>query len=369
MINRPDVLVIGAGIIGAACAWRLSQAGLSVTLLERSAPGSEASQAALGVLTFHTRPQFPKPLLAICRGSRRYFPAVIEELAEAIGDRVEYREAGQLMVAPFEADLPELDEAEKANQALALDVERASPEEVRLLEPNLNPNLAGALYFPGDAWVDNTALTFAIVKAAEGAGAVLHRANVAAIELRNGRVSGVHASGEIYIAEWVILAAGCWSGQIPGVPDLEVIPKRGQAFAVEGALIRRVVHSPRAYMVPKGDIQTMLGATVEDVGFDTANTLGGLSDIATKSLEMSAKLEGCTFDGAWAGLRPGTPDEIPIIGPFEQAPNLIVASGHFRNGILLAPITAELVRNLVLGREPAIDLLPYSPDRASLRQG
>ncbi len=368
MNPHPDVIVIGAGIIGATCAWRLSQAGLKVTVLERSATGSEASQAALGVLTFHARPQFPEPLLVLCRHSREYYPSVIDELAEVTGERVDYREAGQLMVAPFDADLPELEEAERANRELGLEVERASPEEVRLLEPHLNPDLASALYYPGDAWVDNTALTFAIVKAAQSAGARIERANVTSIEMGNGRAGGVQAGGETYQSEWIVLAAGCWSGQIPGVPDLPVVPRRGQAFAVEGALIRRVVHSPRAYMVPKGDIQTMLGATVEDVGFDTANTLGGLRDIASKSLEMSAKLESCTFDGAWAGLRPGTPDEIPVIGPFEQIPNLIVASGHFRNGILLAPLTARLVRDHLTGSDPVPDLAPFSPNRAALRR-
>jgi glycine oxidase len=364
MSNRPDVIVVGAGIIGAASAWRLSQAGLTVLVLDRSAPGSEASQAALGVLTFHGRPDvMPEPLRGLSRRSADFYPAIVDELREATGDAVYYRQEGQLILAINEHELSELEVTLNANQRAGVKIEQASTKEALLMEPNLNPAIAGALYSPGDAWIDNTALTQALVRAAEQSGARFKRRRVTSIEISGGRASGVRSDDELLEAEWIVLAAGCWSGQIGGIPSLPVVPRRGQAFSVEGAFFRRVLHTPRAYAVPKGEAQTMLGATVEDVGFDSSNTPGGISDVAQRTFEISPQLRSATFIGAWAGLRPGTPDDMPIIGALNALPNLVVASGHFRNGILLAPITAELVRQIVLGEQVMVDLTAFAPDR------
>ena len=363
-----DVLIIGAGIIGAACAWRLSQAGLSVRVLDRAAPGGQASQAALGVLTFHGRPDtMPKALRVLALKSSYFFPAVIEELQEAVGERVHFRQEGQLFLAMNDGDLPSLEETLNVNREEGAALERISIEEALRMEPNLNPEIAGALYAPNDAWVDNTALTQAFVRAAQLAGAIFEQADVTAVENGGGRVTGVRAGENRYEADWVVLSAGAWSGQIQGVPGVRIRPRRGQAYSVEGSYFQRVVHSPRGYIVPKGDTQTMLGATVEDVGFDVTNTPRGLGSVSKGAFELSPKLETSTFAGAWAGLRPGTPDDLPLIGPSAGRPNLIIATGHFRNGILLAPITADLVRQLIVGETPGLDLRPYSPDRASLK--
>ncbi len=363
-----DVLIIGAGIIGASCAWRLSQAGLSVKVLDRTAPGSEASQAALGVLTFHGRPDtMPGPLRLLARQSRDFFPAIIDELEGAIGERVYFRQEGQLVLAINEGDLALLENTPRVNQDEGIELERASVEEAMMLEPNINPEIAGALYSPHDAWVDNTALTQAFVGAAQQAGAVFEQAEVSSVETGNEQITSIRAGEARYEADWVVLAAGAWSAQIEGVPGVPVTPRRGQAYSVEGSYFRRVIHSPRAYIVPKGEAQTMLGATVEDVGFDASNTPDGLGAISARAFEISPVLETSTFVGAWAGLRPGTPDGLPIIGPAAQAPNLIIATGHFRNGILLAPITAHLVRQIVVGATPDLDLAPFSPGRDALR--
>ena len=360
-----DVLVVGAGIIGASCAWRLSQAGLSVKVLDRNAPGSEASQAALGVLTFHGRPDMmPRPMRELAHRSRDFYPAIIDELEEAVAERVYFQQKGQLVLGMNEDDLASLDETLRVNQAEGIELERATVEEALMLEPNLNPEIAGALYSPNDAFLDNTALTQAIVRAARRAGAVFEQAEVNSIEAGNGQIAGVRVGDDRYEADWVVLATGAWSGQIW---NISVKPRRGQAYTVEGSYFRRVVHSPRAYVVPKDETQTMLGATVEDVGFDATNTPDGLGSISTRAFELSPMLETSTFVSAWAGLRPGTPDDLPIIGPTAEAPNLVIATGHFRNGILLAPITADLVRQIVLGDTPRIDLAEFSPDRDSLR--
>ena len=360
-----DTLIIGAGIIGAATAWRLSQAGLSVKVLDRTAPGSEASQAALGVLTFHGRPDtMPDPLRLLARRSRDFYPAIIDELEAANGERVYFRQEGQLVLAINEGDLALLEDTHRVNQDEGIELERASVEEAMMLEPNINPEIAGALYSPHDAWVDNTALTQAFVSAAQQAGAVFEQAEVTSIETSNGRDASVLAGEARYEADWVVLAAGAWSSKIWNVP---VRPRRGQAYSVEGSYFKRVIHSPRAYVVPKGENQTMLGATVEDVGFDASNTPDGLGFVSKGAFEISPTLETSKFSGAWAGLRPGTPDDLPIIGPSAEFPNLVIATGHFRNGILLAPITADMVRQIILSETPSIDLAEFSPDRKSLR--
>ncbi len=360
-----DVLIIGAGIIGASCAWRLSQAGLSVKVLDRNAPGSEASQAALGVLTFHGRPETMfEPFRLLARKSRNLYPAVIDELEDAVGERVFFRQEGQLLLAMNDDDLSSLEDTFRVNRAEGVELERASIEEALMLEPNLNPEISGAVFSPHDAWVDNTALTQAVVRAAQQAGADFEQAEVTAVETDSGRTTGVQAGKKRYDADWVVLAAGAWSGQIWDVP---VKPRRGQAYTVEGSYFKRVIHSPRGYIVPKGDSQTMLGATVEDVGFDLTNTPEGLGAVSKAVFEISPILETSTFAGAWAGLRPGTPDDLPIIGSSDEFTNLVIATGHFRNGILLAPITAELVRQIVLGETLNLDLDPFSPDRASLK--
>ncbi len=363
-MKNTDVIIIGAGIIGASCAWRLVQAGVRVTVFERNAPGSEASQAALGMLTFHAKANMPPAFHELCRRSRQFYPAIIEELAEITGERPDYRASGHLLIAPTETDLSYLDTTYTLNTDPGIEVERPTPEECRLLAPGLNPNIHGALFFPDDAWVDNTALTLAIVRAAEQAGAVFERGKVEAVESQAGRATGVRCAGQVRSADWVIVAAGCWSGQISGVPPLPVMPIRGQALAVAGQPIRRVVVSPRGSLVPKGDGQTMIGATIEQAGFAEANTLSGLSEVSAAGLEIAPTLGMGEFLGAWAGLRPGTPDNLPFIGPFGELPNLIAATGHFRNGILLAPLTAELVRAIITGEPPLLALQPFLPDRA-----
>lgn len=360
-----NVIIIGAGIVGATCAWRLAQAGARVTVLERNAPGSEASQAALGILSFHAKVNLPPEFRELCQRSRQFYPAIVEELAETIGERPAYRPGGKLLVAPTEADLTEIDRTYELNTSLGIEVERPTPEECRLLAPGINPNIHGSLFFPDDASVDNTALTLAIVRAAEQAGALFERANVEAVESHAGRATGVRCAGQVRSADWVVVAAGCWSGQIFGVPPLPVIPVRGQALAVAGQPSRRVVLSPRGSLVPKGDGQTLIGATVEQVGFVAANTLRGLSELSRGGLEISPVLDTSEFLGAWAGLRPGTPDNLPCIGPFGELPNLVAATGHFKHGILLAPITADMVRAIVTGETPLLDLQPFLPDRAA----
>jgi glycine oxidase len=169
--------------------------------------------------------------------SAALYPDLIDELAQFSGARVDYQPGGQLVIALSEKDLPGIELSHKLNKRKGVQVEKVTPQELRLLEPGLTPDLYGAVFFPEDAWVDNTALTMAIVQAAEKDGGVIKRANVEAVEIRAGRAVGVHAGGELYRADWIILAAGSWSGQISGIPPTPVKPIRGQALAVAGRAV------------------------------------------------------------------------------------------------------------------------------------
>ncbi len=360
-----DVIVIGAGVIGAACAWRLAQAGARVILLERSAPAAGASQAALGVLQYHAKPGTHPAYQYLSSRSRELYPDLIAELAEATGEHVPYTAGGQLSVALAEADWPDLEALLALNAELGLAVERASAEECRLLEPALTPAALGGIFFPDNAWVDNTALNLALAQAAQRAGARLERVEVTAIEREGGRATGVLAGGRHYPADWIVLAAGCWSGQIAGVPPLPVRPVRGQALAVGGQLVRRVISSARGYLAPKASGQTLVGATVDEVGYDDGLTLGGIAEVAAIGLELAPRLREMSWEGAWAGLRPATPDGMPYVGPFGECPNLVAAAGHFRNGILQAPATAEIVTARVMGGEAPEVVMALGPDRAA----
>jgi glycine oxidase len=358
-----DVIVIGAGVIGAACAWRLRQAGLNVTWLEREAPAAGASRAALGVLHFHATPGAPAGFAHLTRRSAALYPALIEALYAATGERVPYQAEGELSIALAEEDWRDLEADFAWNAALGIAAERLSTEDCLRLEPGLNPAVLGGMFYPGDASVDNAALTLALARAARRDGVSLESAAVTAVTCHNGRVSGVRAGEREYAADWVVLAAGCWSGQIAGVPPLPVRPVRGQALAVGGRPVRRMISSARGHVVPRASGHTLVGATVEEVGYDDGLTLGGVAEVAAIGLEIAPRLAGLAWAGAWAGLRPGTPDGMPYIGPFAGCPNLIAATGHFRNGILLAPSTAELVTRYMRGEEVGEAAKGLGPDR------
>ncbi|MGH2619792.1 MAG: NAD(P)/FAD-dependent oxidoreductase, partial [Anaerolineales bacterium] len=207
-----DIIVIGAGIIGSACAWRLAGAGLEVVVFDPAEPGSQASQAALGVLSFHARAENPPELHELASASRQFYPAILEELAGATGERVAYNQTGHLGAALSDDDEQELQDAVALNQRHRFAFERVDSAACQKLEPTLNPEVRSGLLFLEDACVDNQALTQAIVRAAQAEGVDFRRAAVEAIEARAGRVQGVRAGAEFHGAEWVILAAGCWSG-------------------------------------------------------------------------------------------------------------------------------------------------------------
>jgi glycine oxidase len=358
-----DVIVVGAGVIGAMSAWRLAGAGLKVRVLERGAPGSEASQAAIGLLSPHVAPDDEPAFGVLARASAALYPTMLAEVEEVTGQRPEFRRCGRLAVVFEEAEMAWLDDLYRINVNLDGSVELATGEELRLFEPGLNPEVLGGVFFPEEARVDNTALTFAAMEAAKASGAKLERVAVTAIERGSEGHMVVKAHSRQYMCEWVVLAAGAWSGGIAGVPSLPVEPVKGQALAVAGQPLRHIVGYSHGYAAPRGTDQTLIGATAERVGYDQTTTLDGLRHLTALGLKLAPGLAKGEFMGAWAGLRPGSADGMPYIGPFAEFPNVIAATGHFRDGILLAPVTAELVRDLITNQPLAVPVEPYLPGR------
>ncbi|MBF0627789.1 MAG: glycine oxidase ThiO [Magnetococcales bacterium] len=360
------VVIIGAGVMGCACAHRLAEAGFQVTLLEKSLPGAESSAAAAGILGAQSEVAGPGPFFELCLASRERFRDYARELTELTGVSVGYEDSGVLEVA--------LDPAEgrlcvaRAEWMLArgLRVELLDREEARRLEPALTERLVGASYFPDDHQVDPVALAAALASAAARMGAVFRSGvQVKEILVRDGRVQGVLTDGGPLHAEWVVVAGGAWSSGIAGLPALRttIKPVAGQILQLESRppRFRHVVYGFKGYVVPRADGRVVMGSTLEDRGFDKAVTLAGLHRVAAMAMEMLPGLAETRFTGSWSGLRPATADGLPLLGLCASVAGLVIAAGHYRNGILLTPITAEVVRDGMTGKPPAVPVDDFAP--------
>ncbi len=362
----PDVVVIGAGLQGCAVAMRLAQAGRSVVVLERSIPGAEASSAAGGILSPGVEALEPGPFYELCAASLARYPAFAEELARLSGLWLGYRQLGTLEVA-LDDDFARVLAGRAAKlQKSGIPVEVLDGDQARRLEPGLSPETRGALFFSTEASIDTRLLARAAYMAAVRAGARFLTGAVHRIAVEGGRAVGVdHESGRIS-AGAVVLAAGAWSLQVEGhgLPPGAVRPVRGQMAVLDTRppLLSRVVFSHKGYVVPRPDGHILCGSTMEDVGFEKAVTAAGLLHVLDLACEIAPALKKAPFTECWSNFRPGSPDGEPILGP-GSVPNLFYATGHYRNGILLAPISADAVSASVLGARPAVDLGPFSPAR------
>ncbi|HEX7241549.1 MAG TPA: glycine oxidase ThiO, partial [Longimicrobiaceae bacterium] len=363
-----DVVVVGGGVVGCAVARHLALRGARVTVVERGRPGEEASWAAAGMLAPLVEADGPGPFLDLLLRAREEYPAFAAALREETGIDVGYSDAGSLSLALTDADERTLEARFAWQSAAGLPVERLTAEETRALEPEVAPSTRWALRFPGDHQVENRALARALWTAAARAGAGFRLgAAVAGVTRSGGRVSGVRLeSGETLEAGSVVVAAGAWSGRLAGLPrPLPVLPVHGQILALEAApqRFRHCVDSPRCYLVPRADGRLIAGATVERGVWRRAVTPAGVCGILTGAVEISPALADLPLAATWSGLRPGTPDDLPVLGPDPELPGLFHATGHYRNGILLAPLTGEAVGEAVLGGEPCVELAPYSAAR------
>jgi glycine oxidase ThiO len=362
-LPRADVVVVGGGLIGLACTAALAAEGASVTLLAQRLPG-EASPAAAGMLAPGVEHGGGAAHRFAVAGRDRY-PAFLTDLAERAGVRIPLNRAGVLEVALDDGD------AQRLSAEQPGDAEWLSPAAVAALEPGLGPT-RGALLHPGDGAVDNLALHEALWRLVGALSSVTVMRGLAhALEVGHGG-AGVAAGpfGEVE-GDAVVLAAGAWVSRLGGLPrPIPVEPMRGQMIAYAAAPLRHVVYGPGGYLVPREDGRTLVGATMERVGFTVATTPEAEAALARAAVAMAPALRDARRLPSWSGLRPVTPDLLPILGRDPDAPELIYACGHSRNGVLLAPITGDVVAALAAGRRPDWDLSPFRVERfASVAAG
>jgi glycine oxidase len=360
-----DVVVVGGGIMGCAVALRLRGRGLGVTVIERGIPGAEASSAAAGILGPQMEADGPGPLLDLGLQSRDLYPALAAELRDSTGIDVGYVRSGVLAVALDEAGAAELHARHAWQTARGLRVEALAPELLRADEPQLTPDLRAALRFADDAQVNARDLARAFSQAAAVAGARFVQGRyVRRVVQAGGAAVGVELDGEILPAGAVVVAAGSWSGLVEGagVPAQVVRPARGQMVSIETRppLFRHVitVHG-RGYLVPRRDGSVLAGSTLEMAGFRKEVTVGGLAQILTLARTLVPALADAPVTGTWSNFRPYTEDHLPVLGR-TPVRNLVLATGHFRNGILLAPVTAQAIAELVATGGSRVDLAPFS---------
>ncbi len=368
MARHPDVVVVGGGIIGCAVAWRLAKERLSVVLVERGEIGREASWSAGGILTPVHLAEYPTPLASLCSAATKLYEPMVRELRSLSSIDPEFRVTGMLVVVVDDAGQAAARALEEWKRGHGQPVERLSRQEALSMEPRLTQAVREALLLPDIAQIRNHRMTAAIAEAAVKAGAEIRTNTPATGFLRvPGRVNGVKTSrGDVYAGE-TVLAAGAWSGELAcqiGL-NLRVRPVKGQILLSEAGpgFCRRVILESDAYFVPRADGRLLIGSTVEEAGFDKSVTLEGVQKLSRRAAEIIPESPRLPLLGSWAGLRPATPDRLPFLGRAGME-GLVLAAGHFRNGILLAPITAEIASDLILGRRPSVPLEPFDPLRA-----
>jgi len=368
-----DALVIGAGLIGSSVAFRLAQEGLRVALLEKNTPGREASWAGAGMLSPAPDSSASIPLVSFSRASLDLYPQFIAELEEISGRKTGFRNDGAIELL-FGADAErELSTLIALHHALNLPTEPLPLDEAAKMEPALTRRAHAAAYFPYEACVDNRALVESLLSAASIAGLrLIPSARVSKILIEQGRCIGVRMEdGSTFAAHDVIVAAGAFSGLLKGiVPVLPIRPIRGQMVALQSHHpIHRVVRCERGYIVPRDSAspqRMVTGSTLEDAGFNKSVTAGGVESILSTAQELIPTLASAEVAEIWCGLRPDTPDHLPLLGP-TGVPGLTIATGHYRNGILLTPITAKLVREWVVEKRVSMDWDVFSPMRFAER--
>jgi glycine oxidase len=369
---RPRIAIIGAGVVGLGIGWRLARRA-AVTIFDRGKAGAGASYAAAGMLAACCEAEpGEEALVALGRESQARWPAFAAALERASAIDVELRREGTLVLALTADDHAEIaHRLEFQRQKLDLPLEWLSAAATRAREPHLAGKIAGALFSPQDHQVDNRKLTRALRIAAEAAGATIHEHRpVKEIVVQGGRAKGVRLEdGTIATADVVVLAAGAWSRGIGGLPPDRrppVRPVKGQMLALRidaaAPLLSHVLWAPGAYLVPRRDGRLIVGATVEEKGFDDTITAGGMLTLLEAAWRAVPAVEELPIEEIWVGHRPGSRDDAPILGrgPLE---GLFYATGHHRNGILLAPVTADAMARLILDDVVEPEIKPFGLER------
>ncbi|MEU3336093.1 glycine oxidase ThiO [Streptomyces sp. NPDC006668] len=370
-----DVLVVGGGIIGLVTAWRAAQRGLATAVVDPE-PGGGAAQVAAGMLAAVTELHYgEQTLLGLNLESARRYPDFVAELGELTGEDLGYRRCGTLAVALDADDRAHLRELHALQRQSGLESEWLSGRECRRLEPMLAPGVRGGLRVDGDHQIDPRRLARALVAACEHAGVVLHRTWAERLRVVGERAAGVTtADGTELGAGQVVLAAGSLSGRLPGVPDdvlPPVRPVKGQVLRLTvpkryapflSRTVRAVVRGSSVYLVPRENGELVVGATSEELGWDTTVTAGGVYELLRDAHELVPGITELPLTETRAGLRPGSPDNAPLLGP-TQLPGLLLATGHYRNGVLLTPVTGDAMAHVLSTGELPDEARPFTPRR------
>jgi glycine oxidase len=361
-----DVIVVGGGVIGLSVAHAISAEGLSVLLLDPGNAEAAASWAAAGMLAPLSEADRPDPLFELCVASLRLYRDWVGQLQERSGIDPEYQEPGLMYVASSETALAELKCRMDWQRAAGFDSELLTPEDVHRMEPNLTMAIAGGVHMPGERQITPRRLLDAL-RIACGAGNVEIRSGQRVCEvLRSGdRVTGVQTETGFISAECIVIASGARSAEIAGLcPRLRIAPRKGQMLSLKTpeTIFRKLIRWEHAYLVQRPGGNLIVGATNEDAGFDRTLTPAGIGGLLSRVQQLSSHTAAFPIQEMWSGLRPATPDGLPVLGR-AGLHGLIYASGHYRNGVLLAPITASIVAHLAGNRVPPVALEAFAPAR------
>ncbi len=363
--DHADVIIIGGGIIGCAIAYNLAKRDVKPLVIDKAnRVGTEASWAGAGILTSHASTHEPYPTL--CRASLARYPTLAEELRTETQIDIEFIRSGTLSVFFNQTEAAGLIGLADRRVKRGFSAEILTAKEAWQLEPALAKSIAGAVLFPEDAQVRNPKMVRALAKGAIKLGARFRLGNpVTNFVKENERVIGVVINGETLYADTFVIAAGCWAGTLInqlGVP-IQVEPVRGQIVLVETMppLFEHIVDGLGIYIVPRTDGRILLGATVEYAGYDKTATVDGAKQMIDAGVAIAPQLANATFVQTWAGLRPYA-KKGPILGYLPGYDNVALATGHFKNGILLAPITGQLIAELLTTGEPSLSLQPFQPE-------
>jgi len=367
-----DVVIIGGGVIGLAIARGLALRGVrDVCLIERGTLGTEASFAAAGMLLPQVEADAEDDFFKLACRSRDLYPAFAAALREETGVDVELDTTGTLYLALNEHDQEEIEKRYRWQTRAGLAVELLNAAAARELEPCISQSALGALLFQNDIQVENRRLLSALANSVDSLGIdVLTETTVESLEIELNRVGGVQTSRGPIACNVIVIAVGTWSSFLlrsSVLPDPAIQPVRGQMICLESKpqLTRHVLYSPRGYLVPRQDGCLLAGSTSENAGFAKRITAGGISSILQNTLEISPAIATLPVVDTWAGLRPRPADGLPVLGACGEIDGLIYATGHYRNGILLAPLTAELITEAIVAGVTSPLLAPFSPDRFS----
>jgi glycine oxidase len=360
------VIIIGAGVMGCSCGHRLLEAGFKVTLLEKSLPGAESSAAAAGILGAQSEVSETGPFLELCLASRARFGEYAKELEALTGISIDYESSGVLEVAmdPAEGRMA-IGRAEWMLDR-ELRVEVLDREQAKKLEPALSDHIVGANYYPDDHQIDPIRLSRALAAAVARLGGTFKSGvQVLGLAIESGEVVGVETNQGRMSCDRVVIAGGAWSTNLAGLHGVRTLvkPMSGQIVQVETRppLFRHVVYGFKGYIVPRADGRVLMGSTLEDRGFDKAVTLAGINRVTGMAMEMVPGLAEGRLTDTWAGLRPAPEDGKPLLGAAKEIAGLFFATGHYRNGILLTPITAEVICDLMVNRVPQVDISTFCP--------